>query len=60
MDSSEINQLRDTYGKIVGCIQQGKSADAEDLAQQVLRDHPNEPNILRVLGAALIRQGKFE
>ena len=59
MDSSELNQLRDTYGKIVGCIQQGKPADAEELAQQVLRDHPNEPNILRVLGAALMRQGKY-
>ncbi len=60
MDSSEANQLRDTFGKIVGCIQQGKSADAETLAQQVLQYHPNEPNILRVLGAALMRQGKFE
>ncbi len=60
MDSSDANQLRDTFGKIVGCIQQGKPAEAEALAQQILRDHPNEPNILRVLGVALMRQGKFE
>jgi Flp pilus assembly protein TadD len=44
----------------VGCIQQGKPAEAEALAQQILRDHPNEPNILPVLGVALMRQGKFE
>jgi len=60
MDSSETNQLRDTFGKIVGRIQEGKPAEAEDLAQQVLQDHPNEPNILRLLGAALLRQGKYE
>jgi len=60
MDSSETSQLRDTFGKIVGCIQQGKLAEAEALAKQILRDHPNEPNILRVLGVALMRQGKFE
>ncbi len=60
MDSSEANRLRDTFGKIVGRIQQGNPAEAEALAQQVLRDHPNEPNILRVLGVALMRQGKFE
>ena len=60
MDASEANQLRDTFGKIVGCIQQGKPAEAEALAQQILRDHPNDPNILRVSGIALMRQGKFE
>jgi tetratricopeptide (TPR) repeat protein len=60
MDSSEANRLRDTFGKIVGCIQQGKPADAELLAQQILRDHPNDPNILRVSGVALMRQGKFK
>ncbi len=60
MDSSEANQLRDTFGKIVACIQQGNAAEAEALAQQILQDHPNEPNILRVLGVALMRQGKFE
>ena len=60
MGSSGANQIRDSFGKIVGCIQQGKPAEAEALAQQVLRDHPNDPNILRVLGVALMRQGKFE
>jgi len=60
MDSSEANQLRDTFGKIVGCLQQGKHVEAEAVAQQILRDHPNEPNTLRVLGVALMRQGKFE
>jgi tetratricopeptide (TPR) repeat protein len=60
MDASEANQLRDTFGKIVGCIQQGEPTEAVALAQQTLRDHPNEPNILRVLGAALMRQGKLE
>ncbi len=60
MDSANTNQLRDTFGKIVGYIQQGKLADAEALAQQILRDHPNEPNILRVLGVALMRQGRYE
>jgi len=60
MDSSAANQLRDTFNKIVGCIQQGKPAEAEALAQQILRDHPNDPNILRVSGVALMRQGKFE
>ena len=44
----------------MGHIQQGKSAAAENLAQQVLQNHPNEPNILRLLGAALLRQGKYE
>jgi tetratricopeptide (TPR) repeat protein len=60
MDSSTANQLRDTFGKIVGCIQHGKPAEAEALAQQTLQHHPNEPNILRLLGVALTRQGKFE
>ena len=60
MDTSEANQLRDTFGKIVGCIQQGKPTEPEALAQQILRDHPNEPNRVRVLGVALMRQGKFE
>ena len=60
MNSSEVNQLRDSFGKIVGCIQQGNPAAAVALAQQILRDHPNEPNILRVLGVALMRQGKYE
>ena len=60
MDTSEANQLRDTFGKIVGCIQQGKPAEAEALAQQILRDHPNDPNFLRVSGVALMRQGKLE
>jgi len=60
MDSSEANQLRDTFGKIVGCIQQGKPDEAEALAQRILRDHPKDPNILRVSGVALMRQGKFE
>jgi len=60
MDSSEANQLRDSFGKIVDRIQQGKPAEAEALAQQILRDHPNDPNILRVSGIALMRQGKFE
>ncbi len=59
MGSSEANQLRDTFGQIVGCIQQGKPAEVEALAQQILRDHPNEQNISRVLGAALMRRGKF-
>ena len=60
MDSSEVNQLHSSFGKIVGCIQQGKPAEAEALAQQILQDHPQDPNILRVLGVALMRQGKFE
>ena len=60
MDSSEANQLRNTFGKIVGCIQQGKPAEAEALAQQILLEHPNDPNILRVSGVALMRQGKFD
>ena len=48
MDSSEANQLRNSFGKIVGCIQQGNPAEAEALAQQIVRDNPNDPNILRV------------
>ena len=60
MDSSEANQLRNSFGRIVACIQQGKPAEAEALAQPILRDHPKDPNILRVLGVALMRQGKFE
>jgi len=60
MGSSEANQLRDTFDKIVGCIQQGEPAEAEALARQILRDHPDDPNILRVSGVALMRQGKFE
>ena len=60
MNSSEANQLRDSFGKIVGCIQQGNPAEAEALARQILRVHPKEPNVLRVLGIALMRQGKFE
>lgn len=60
MDSSEANRLRDTFDKIVGCIQQGKPVEAEALAQRILGDHPNDPNLLLVLGVALMRQGKFE
>ena len=60
MNTSAANQLRDTFGKIVRCIQQGQYAEAEDLAQQILRNHPRDPNILRVSGVALMRQGKFE
>jgi tetratricopeptide (TPR) repeat protein len=60
MDSTEANKLRDTFGEIVACIQQGKPAEAEALAQQILRDHPKDPSILRVSGVALMRQGKFE
>ncbi|MDX1405696.1 MAG: sulfotransferase [Woeseiaceae bacterium] len=60
MNSPEAIQLRDTFGKIVGCIQQGKPAEAEALAKQILQEHPDDPNILRVLGVALMRQGKFE
>jgi len=60
MNSSEAKQVRDSFGKIVGCIQQGNPTEAEALARQILRVHPKEPNILRVLGVALMRQGKFE
>ncbi len=60
MDAAEVNQLRDTFGKIVGCIQQGKPAEAEALALHIFQDHPNDPNILRVSGVALMRQGKYE
>jgi len=60
MGASEANQIRNTFGKIVGCIQQGELTEAEALAQQILQDHPKDPNILRVLGVALMRQGKFE
>ncbi len=60
MNSSAAKQLRDTFGKIVACIQQGNPAEAEALALQILQDHPNDSNILRVLGVALMRQGKFE
>ena len=30
------------------------------MAQQILRDHPNDPNILRVSGVALMRQSKLD
>ncbi|MCP4936520.1 MAG: tetratricopeptide repeat protein [bacterium] len=30
------------------------------MAQQTLRDGPNDPNIMRVLGVALMRQGKYQ
>jgi len=60
MNASEENQIRDTFARIIDCIQQGNHAKAESLAQQVLQDHPDEPNILRVLGASLMRQGRFE
>jgi len=60
MDSTVANQLRDTFDRIVDCIQSGKPAEAEALALQILADHPDDPNILRVLGVALMRQGKFD
>lgn len=60
MDPAEANRIRDTFEQIVSCLQQGKPAEAESLAQSILRDHPNEPNILRVSGIALMRQSRFQ
>ncbi|MBT8078868.1 MAG: sulfotransferase [Gammaproteobacteria bacterium] len=60
MNTSEADRIRDTFDKIVGCLQQGQAARAESLAGEALQDHPQEPNILRLSGIALIRQGKFQ
>lgn len=42
------------------CIQQGNPSEAEALAREVLMDHPDDPNILRVSGVALMRQGRLQ
>ena len=60
MDSSEANQLRKAFGKIVACIRHGKLTEAEALSRQLLRNYPDDPNILRVLGVTLMRQDRFE
>jgi len=60
MYSSDAIRIRDTHGKIVGCIQQGNLVEAEALARQILRAHPRDANILLVLGVALMRQNKFK
>lgn len=60
MNASEADRIRDTFDRIVDGLQQGRHAQAESLAQQILRDHPDEPNILRVSGIALMRQGKYQ
>ena len=41
MDSSQANQLRDTFGKIVGCIQQGNAAEAETRYRKAMKLQPN-------------------
>lgn len=60
MDTATETKLRDVLGRIVVCIQQGNSAGAEALAQGTLQDYPNEPNLLRILGIALLQQRKFD
>jgi len=60
MNASKADRIPDTFARIVDCLQQGNSAEAEALAQQTLRDGSNDPNIMRVLGVALMRQGKYQ
>ena len=58
MDATEAQDVKRVFGDIVRYIQQGQPTVAEALARETLRRHPNEPNVLRVLGVALMRQGK--
>ncbi len=60
MDTAAEGQLRKVLEGIMGCIRQGNPARAEALAQEALQDQPNEPNILRALGIALLKQRKFD
>ena len=60
MSSSELAQLRSVFERIVVMIQEGRPAEAEIIARQVLMNNPNEPNLLRLLGVSLLRQGKLE
>lgn len=59
MDPVTENQLRSSFTDILQRIQQGDLAEAEKMARKVLIEHPNDPNILRLSGVALMRQGKY-
>lgn len=58
MQASEAQAVKRQFEQMVQAIQQGRPGQAEALARQTLKTFPNEPNILRVLGVALMRQGK--
>ena len=60
MSPDELAKLRAVFGRIVAMIQEGRPAEAEVVAQQILSNNPNEPNILRLLGVAQLRQGKLQ
>jgi tetratricopeptide (TPR) repeat protein len=60
MVSSLENYLQDKFGRILECVQQGNPSEAESIAREVLKEYPNDPNILRLSGVALMRQGKYE
>lgn len=58
MQASEAQAVKQQFEQMVQAIQQGRPGQAEALARQTLKKFPNEPNVLRVLGVALMRQGK--
>ena len=57
---AELAKLRAVFERVVSMIQQGRPDEAELIAKEILNNNPNEPNLLRVLGVALMRQGKLE
>ncbi|MGI9221678.1 MAG: sulfotransferase [Woeseiaceae bacterium] len=60
MDRMIENKLRDSFGQIVERLQHGEFATAESMARKVLSEYPSDPNILRLSGIALMRQGKYQ
>jgi len=60
MVSAVEDYLQDKLGRILDYIQQGKPSEAESLAREVLKEYPNDPDILRISSVALMRQGKYE
>ncbi len=43
-----------------GLLQKNRLVEAESVLFAALEDHPNEPNLLRLLGLSLLKQGRSE
>lgn len=53
------NAARKVFENAVAMLQGGDFGNAERTARQALKNTPNDPNMLRVLGVALSKQGKL-
>ena len=60
LENVKADELRDSFGSILQRIQRGEFSEAETMAGTVLVENPNDPNILRLSGIALMRQSKYE